>query len=95
MRDAESTMTGVAMALLVGATGLVYSACTQLQAKNVLDAVLTVEQIACVVTRAEIGDSEPAYVQTACGIPADRLRDVANLLTGHQKGMAMAHATRL
>jgi len=61
---------------------------------NIADVALDVEQAACVILQAELGQNEPGAIATICSIPADELQQVINLVTARRKAMAKMAAMR-
>jgi hypothetical protein len=81
---------GFAVVLVAGAALLAvlgWAGC--LPAKTVAAIGADVEQIACIVMEAELGESEPAVVAALCAVPPSVVADV---LGARAKGRAMAAA---
>jgi hypothetical protein len=58
---------------------------------TVVNAVLTAEQVACVLAQVELGQAEPGAVATVCKISADLIPDLKTLLDGaHKAGLGKA-----
>lgn len=57
-------------------------------AQNVATVVLDVEQAACVLLQAELGNEEPGAVAAVCAIPPAELEQVIQLLTARKKAKA-------
>ncbi len=52
---------------------------------NVTNGILDLEQTACVILQSELGQSEPAVVQTICKIDPALISQVVQLFTAHKK----------
>jgi hypothetical protein len=77
---------------MVAASVMIVACLTPAQVQTIKTDALTIEQVACVISAAALGPSEPPAVVAACGI-APQLTDlVTQLLAGAKKGLASAAA---
>ncbi len=80
----------LAVGLSIGGPTAIVTGCTGAQVKAAVPVALELEQIACALAQAELGQTEPKAITLACSIPPSAIDSVVNLLAAQKKGHALA-----